>query len=69
MRAGSCRRALEPGWSMTEAEIAEMSVAGAAVARHARRLRPALSPADQAVEQGRLADVRPTHDRDGEGMA
>jgi hypothetical protein len=51
-----------------EVEVAEMPCAEAPVARHARLVvhqRQLL--ADQAVEQGRLADIRPADDGDGEG--
>ena len=50
-----------------EAQVAEAPLALAPVARHAR---PVIDqrepPADQAVEQGRLADIRPSHDGESE---
>ena len=50
-----------------EFEIAEPAVTLAAVARHARPVVDQRQPlADQAVEQRRLADVRPADDGDGE---
>ena len=50
-----------------EDEIAETRLAFAPVARHARAVIDQREPpADQAVEQGRLADIRPADDGDGE---
>ena len=51
-----------------EAEIAEAPFAFAAVAGDPRRaVDDGLTPADEAVEQGRLAHVGAADDRHGEG--
>ena len=62
------RRAFEArGVDRGEFEVAETPVALATVARHARHVVDQCKPlADQAVEQRRLADVRPANDGDGE---